>query len=99
MAERKRNKPVLSVGAVEIGPTEAWVQDDLRYGGNILPENDTQLERPVTLGRASRVEGLIYGKTITLKDGFSDDAEDVTRALGLYATEFIVLGDLSLIHI
>ena len=91
MTGRKRNKPVLSVGAYDIGPTDAWVQDDQRYPADILPEDDSTLERTVRIGRASRVEGFIYGKWITMDAGFSDDAEDVTRAAGLYAVEIIEL--------
>jgi acetyltransferase-like isoleucine patch superfamily enzyme len=93
MAERKRNKPVLSVGAYDIGTTDAWVQDDQRYPADILPdpEKDSTLERTVRLGRASQVNGFVYGKWITMAAGFSDDAEDVTSAVGLYAVELIEL--------
>jgi len=62
-----------------------------RYSSDILPEDDSALERTVRLGRASRVDGFIYGKWITLAEGFSENAEDVTSAVGLYADEYIEL--------
>ena len=59
------------------------------YSSDILPEDDSTLGRTVILGRAARVNGFIYGKQITLKQGYSDD--EVTSAVGLYADEYIDL--------
>ena len=84
MTQRKRIKPILTTDAVVIGTNNASVKDDQPYDSDILPENDSEVDRIVVLGHAARVDGFIYGKEITLREGHSDSAGDFTSAAGLY---------------
>jgi len=69
--------------------THVELGDQTRYSSDIIPEDDATFGRTVILGRAALVNGFIYGKHITLKQGYSDD--EVTSAVGLYAVEYIDL--------
>ena len=91
MTERKRIKPILSLDAVAIGDNEVNIKDDQSHGSDILPEEDSQIDRTVVLGHAARVDGFIYGKEITLHEGHSDSPGDFTSAAGLYGEVFVEL--------
>jgi predicted acyltransferase (DUF342 family) len=79
------------VDAVSVDANEFNVKDDQRYATDILPEDDSQFERAVVLGRAARVDGFIYGKEITLHAGHSDSVGNFTSAAGLYGEVFVEL--------
>ena len=46
--------------------THVSLGDRANYTSDILPEDEATLDRTIVLGRASRVDGLIYGKHVTL---------------------------------
>jgi hypothetical protein len=91
MTQRKRIKSILTTDAVTNTATQLSIKDDQPYDSDIFPEDESQVDRVVVLGHAARVDGFIYGKEITLREGHSDSAGDYTRAAGLYAEAFIEL--------
>jgi predicted acyltransferase (DUF342 family) len=92
MTERRRIKPILlSELAVTIDDKHVTIKDDQRHRLDILPEDDSQLDRIVTLGHGSTVDGLIYGKQIILHEGHSATPQEATSAKGLFAETLIEL--------
>lgn len=93
MQDRKRIKPVLAVSSVTVTDGYVDVRPDQHYAFDILPYASGELGREVLLGSGSRVDGLVFGKVVTLSSGHSRDDSDMTRALGIFAEESATLED------
>jgi predicted acyltransferase (DUF342 family) len=85
------SKVIKVIQATHLRDDYAEIEDETPFRGDIYPENEEQLKRPIKLGRASQVNGCVFGRVVEMKDGLSQD--QMTTALSIYGEEEVRVYD------
>ena len=86
-------RPVRTIDAVTIDDANATIGDLVPYNRDIVPLRPGEVDKTVQIGRGAFVDGVVFGKRVTMLDGFSPDPERMTRVQGAFGVEFVTVGN------
>lgn len=69
------------------------LEDRVPYKGAVFPRSSQQVNRPIKIGRGAQVDGPIFGRVVSIINGFSPQIADTTRTLSIFGIENVNIGD------
>ena len=84
--------PMRAIDAIAIDTDRAMVGERVPYNGDIVPRRIDETSRDVEIGGGAFVDGVVFGRRVSILDGFALDPENMTRVQGVYGVESVAIG-------